>query len=382
MRMRMFAIKRKFSFVLFSVLLFFGILVSAFIVVEWFSGIYVVENTEYLDRFSFRSHQPEPYRNSEYFSGEFLSESARAEGIGGFDSEVRTLGDFSGKYINIEGGFRATTDTPARSEKRVHVFGGSTVFSAEVPDEMTIPSYLQRSLNRNTGVLYEVINHGVPSMNSHQQLILLKRADLSPGDVVVFYDGVNDVIYNVFYGYRKGLRRDSPILQKRKNFFGAQVLPFLDSLYLENLSQALKIYSEKSIPENARSEIELLDRAEVASSDRYEILIEATRYAYEKGARFYHFLQPNLFFLDRKSTYIHELKDNYKLINPGMETAFAIAHPLFMDLTKKLRSVGMNTMDLTTVFNGSIGEVYLDFCHTNEVANEKVAEAIFEHVRW
>ena len=372
----------KFVSALFSIFIFLGALIFALVAIELFSEIYVEEDAKYLERFAFRSQQPEPYRNSNYFSGEFLSESSRAERVGRFDSEVRLLGDFSGKYINIKDGFRVTTDTPVNSRKRVHVFGGSTVFSAEVPDAMTIPSYLQRLLNQRTGGLYEVINHGVPSMNSYQQWILLKRADLSPDDVVVFYDGVNDVIYNVFYGYRKGLRGNSPVLHQRETFFATRALPFLDGLHLKNLARALSIYSEKSIPENVGSEVELLDRAKTASSDRYEHLVAASNYVREQGARFHHFLQPNLFFLDRDSAYIRELKENYKLTNPGMEAAFSIAHPLFMELTEGLRDAGVNTMDLTAVFNASPDEVYLDFCHVNEVANEMAAEAIFRHVQW
>ena len=65
-----------------------------------------------------------------------------------------------------------------------------------------------------------------------------------------------------------------------------------------------------------------------------------------------------------------------------MDTAFFIAHPLFIDLVGKLREASVQAWDLTTVFDELPGEVYLDFCHTNEVANEAVAEEIFNHIKW
>ena len=59
------------------------------------------------------------------------------------------LGDFDGSYINIEDGHRITTGSTDRREKRILVFGGSTIFCGEVPDSMTVPSRLQTLLDEN-----------------------------------------------------------------------------------------------------------------------------------------------------------------------------------------------------------------------------------------
>ena len=374
--------KRKFLSVGFSVVLFFGTLVCAFAAIEWFSGIYVAENSKYMYRYAFRATRPLPYQNSAYFNDAFLLESIHVEEHGTYERGMRKVHDFNGTYIKVKNGIRATTDAPIQSVGRIHLFGGSTLFSAEVPDAMTIASYLQRLLNQPTGVSYKVINHGVPSINSYQQLALLKRADVSTGDIVIFYDGVNDAIYNVFYGYREGLDWDSPRPQPKVTFFDTRVIPFLERNHFEKLAHALKIYAEKSVPENARSESELRKRAKIAVTDRYNNLLAAADYANQQGARFYSFLQPNLFFLDRDSFYIQQLKADYKLISPGIETAFSIAHPLFMDLTDDLRNAGVNAWDLTKALDKNASEVYLDFCHTNEVANQRVAEAMFRHLWW
>jgi len=155
-------------------------------------------------RWEFRAAKPLAYANSPYYSTQFLDESRRAEGVGKFDEHVRRLDNYEGKYIKIRNNHRHTTDAPIAAKSAVYVFGGSTVFSGEVPDTLTIPSFLQRELNKFTD-RYFVINAGTPSMNSNQQLFYLLATPLNIGDIVVFFDGVNDAIYNIYYGYPQGL---------------------------------------------------------------------------------------------------------------------------------------------------------------------------------
>ena len=80
-------------------------------------------------------------------------------------------------------------------KKRVLLFGGSTLFSQELPDKFTIASFLQRELNEK-GIM--VKNYGLPGMNSRQQYEILKNIDVKKDDLIIFYHGVNDVYYNVF----------------------------------------------------------------------------------------------------------------------------------------------------------------------------------------
>ena len=78
-------------------------------------------------------------------------------------------------FFNVLNGFRFTTDTPLSHKKRVLLFGGSTLFSQEVPDKFTIASFLQRELNEK-GIM--VKNYGLPGMNSRQQYEILKNIDV------------------------------------------------------------------------------------------------------------------------------------------------------------------------------------------------------------
>lgn len=116
----------------------------------------------------------------------------------------------SGRYLNTtERGYRATIEPQARpgTPLKVYVFGGSTTFGYGVPDKDTIPSYLQRTLERqHTEVPFSVRNLGQAYYYSSQEqlsfLSMLKRADVP--DWAVFIDGGNDTA-------QLALRHDEPI---------------------------------------------------------------------------------------------------------------------------------------------------------------------------
>lgn len=119
---------------------------------------------------------------------------------------------FQGKYHKIgEDGLRGTWQaaptsvvdpasqpnakpTATARRKRVFMFGGSTTWGAGARDEHTIPSELAKQLAA-AGVAADVFNCGQLGYVSTQELIFLE-SELQRGnipDLVVFYDGVNDV---------------------------------------------------------------------------------------------------------------------------------------------------------------------------------------------
>lgn len=73
-----------------------------------------------------------------------------------------------------------------------HLFGGSTMWGTGVADSGTVPALLAPEISQNT------INYGDKGYNSRQNLnrLIDSLADISEGDTVIFYDGVNDSIQN------------------------------------------------------------------------------------------------------------------------------------------------------------------------------------------
>jgi hypothetical protein len=101
--------------------------------------------------------------------------------------------DIKGEYLNVENGRRVTELSSAiERNETMHFFGGSTMWGHGVLDKNTIPSLVSKQLKITT------INYGEQAYNSRQELnLLIDNLDvLNTNDVVIFYDGVNDVYHN------------------------------------------------------------------------------------------------------------------------------------------------------------------------------------------
>jgi len=117
------------------------------------------------------------------------------------------LPSFHGRYVNIDSlGHRVTPQPaiPAIPRARVYFLGGSTMWGTEQRDDHTIPAEASRRLQAlaGPGARIEVTNFGESGYVFTQDvlnLILQLRAGARP-DVVVFYDGINDVFATVQAG--------------------------------------------------------------------------------------------------------------------------------------------------------------------------------------
>jgi hypothetical protein len=114
---------------------------------------------------------------------------------------------FQGKFVNLDSaGHRLTTQptAPAQPAATVFFFGGSTMWGVGQRDDHTIASEASRRLQTlaGPGRRIAVTNFGETGYIGTQELLELifaLRAGARP-DVVVFYDGINDVGTTVQYG--------------------------------------------------------------------------------------------------------------------------------------------------------------------------------------
>jgi lysophospholipase L1-like esterase len=106
---------------------------------------------------------------------------------------------YAGRYVNVgEDGLRITAATTASApnarQLRIFFFGGSTMWATGARDEHTIPSLVVGELARR-GIAAEAVNYGEGGFVMTQgvfKLLLELRKGKRP-DLVVFYDGINDV---------------------------------------------------------------------------------------------------------------------------------------------------------------------------------------------
>jgi len=108
------------------------------------------------------------------------------------------LEDYISENINIIGGYRHTVDSPQTAVKTVYSFGFCNALGSTCTDENTIPSTLQRKLNRyfkgkSDFKVLNCANGGGPGNGRQCSSFLYHKP--GNGDVALFIHEENDLIY-------------------------------------------------------------------------------------------------------------------------------------------------------------------------------------------
>jgi len=364
----------------FSVLLLLGI-------IELGARIYLNFSSElkYDNHLDFRKSIPPPYTNSKYDVNEFLDATFGKITWYTPDNTLLVIpNDFENSYIKVKDGIRSTSFQPEVYLHTIYVLGGSTVFCAEVPDDYTMPSYLQKLINEKYKNKYRVVNLGASSVNITQEVERLKSISFQQNDIVIMFDGANDVLQSLYNddpsGYIVGknnniLKKLSPInkfivfIYQRMEKYSAFVSHFLDPYRYNNTPLHL---SDKTHMDLRKQEMEKIFVSN---------LILAQKYVEKQNAYFYHFLQPNLFSVNYFSIYEINLKENKYLVGAGIEEVFKFGYPVLESDVKQLKTkYAVNTYDLTKIFdNRDYGEeLFLDWVHVADKGNIYIAKEIYE----
>jgi hypothetical protein len=341
--------------------------------------------TGHVGRWKYRATCPAPYQGATYFSQAFLLESMHAEGgVPQPGTGYMVAKEFTGRFINAHDQKRRTTDQPSNPAHRVLLFGGSTAFCAEVPDEWTIASCLQRLLNVRGGERLVVENYGTCCMLARQQTERLLTTDIQPGDTIIFYDGVNDVYYPIYNGNVRGWHpgdgHDGGVRRLTRLQRHLYPLCFQYQEYSATARLLLQRMDARPPANLTNHKIETTHLAE-AESAYHCTLLEAQRSITSKQARFVHFLQPSIFCLAHKSNYEKQVIQNELKALPGIDEAFEVGYPHLRAVLDAASQEGLVSYDLSDVLvDREPGEeFYLDFCHVNHLANERIARAICDH---
>ncbi|MFN0039457.1 MAG: SGNH/GDSL hydrolase family protein [Burkholderiales bacterium] len=358
-------------------------LIVAAAVVELASWIWLKHfRANHLARWEFRATRPPPYLDADYFGAQFLAEAQAA--VSGRLTDVAELADFHGRHFNVVDGFRVTTDMPRRASRRVLMFGGSTLFGQEVPDQHTIASALQRMLNAS-GRQWEVRNFGLPGMNAVQQTRILRRVMLRKDDLIVYYHGVNDIYYLVFGGYREGWVKGVPAFRPVQKLSTLHHVlhgwheRFKDHSFTAKL--ALDVY-QRGRPSTVTDEAELARNLQMATAQFRTAITEATEVARGADAQFVHFLQPQVFANAQMTEYEKTLVTNPLETPPGVDSAFRLGYPALRAVAESLEEAGVRFVDMSDALDRRAPneEVFLDFCHLAHRGNAIVARRILDEL--
>jgi lysophospholipase L1-like esterase len=109
------------------------------------------------------------------------------------------MGSKTSTYTNVVDGVRTSYQSKAPGQKvSVWFFGASALFGSGQRDDHTIPSEFAR-LAEADGIPVEVRNYGRPAVSMWQELELFQQTVASgqKPDLVVFYDGFNDLAWQM-----------------------------------------------------------------------------------------------------------------------------------------------------------------------------------------
>ncbi len=282
-----------------------------------------------------------------------------------------------GKHINVDAQGRRYTVPPAKNagnaarKLKIFMFGGSTLWGEGVRDRYTLPSLVWQDLAARQ-ISAEITNFGEVAYVNTQELIdliqQLERGNVP--DVVIFYDGYNDVYaalqnqsagYTQFEWKRELEYNISTRYRKLKKVFW---LNTLDRFYLGKL---IRYFSNKLSYERPFSQ-----KSNSLKEDIVEVylnnikIITALGKAYGFVPLFY--WQPVIYTKNNltpfEKTYATEpLGTLYRQANTVLQA-------------NQQKFAPYHFFDISGIFAGDNHEVYLDFCHVNEDANQIIAHRI------
>jgi len=272
-----------------------------------------------------------------------------------------SLKDHNGKYQNVNGGIRKTCYKNLKKNKRIYVFGGSTVEGVGVSDCETIPSYLQKNL-----VEFDIVNMGVRGNFSVTEERRFLRLGPEKGSISIFFDGLNDNFYDFD---ELDVFKDQPrVIDKMK-----------DKVRDLNLYKAIKLYVEMATQSGLPKKITNVCVPESGSAKSIHVNKEmkisshdiAKRYLNTKGGIKEYCVQNDIrciFIVQPLPSY----KYSQKLYFYDTQGGFSNRQAEYAKFIKEVRSDG-EVIDLSGSLDGVV-KAYIDKVHYSSYANEIIAK--------
>jgi lysophospholipase L1-like esterase len=290
---------------------------------------------------------------------------------------------FSGKYINIDqNGFRKTiysTDELVQKKpiKKIFMFGGSSMWGTGVRDEFTIPSIVGSGLV-NKDIHAEVTNFGESGYVNTQELtaLLLQLRERNIPDLVVFYDGVNDV-FSAYQQGKAGIPQNENNREKEFNALRSKkrsVMVFVESL---KTLATVKFIAELVKPEMKPLPYSGSDIEKLASEtiDIYLNNIKTLNLWAEKyGFKVVYYWQPTIFKKAELSDFEKQEAKRFSFIKDMIDAANIQVNQF---KTEKDFTAFHNISD---IFRNETRPVFIDYCHVSEYGNTVIANKMTEDI--
>jgi len=293
--------------------------------------------------------------------------------------------DQHNNYFNINSdGFRGSELDLQENDYKIFILGGSTTYGfITSSDEFTIPSLLEKEIG-DVGVNIKVVNAGIPTANSSDELYYLENYILnySPNMIIV-YDGWNDIMQGrEDFAKEKLNNNDVLINYKIENVIDDNTRTGLISFfakidYQTGLGIALFLSHLINEPEiDLTKNIDIYEKTETKALDFIESRLENN--------------WSEICSLGEK----HEFK-TVNIIHPALGTSDReisnATRSLLSDFNVYMKKLNLdhskinsceNIFDFRNIFAGMDNEIiYWDGVHMSDNENKIIAEKISEKIR-
>lgn len=278
--------------------------------------------------------------------------------------------NYKSKYVQTDMlGFRINTET-IKNQTAVGFFGGSTMFSITTNQDNTIPGHVNIKG-------YDSLNFGQGGYSSNAELWTLIEAIRTYPQIkyAFFYDGVNEVARHLEF-VQNGKSENN--LYKKTGYYYSEGIasalknskPLYEISYKSNFLYLLdKVIVTKNINKYDDKDIEII--AQEVVDIYYENITDIRNLAIGRGVAPIFSWQPSIFTTNKKLTSKEKaiIEGDNSLIGPLYKS---VTKKIFMDSRKK----DFRLINLTNSLDELNGDVFSDWCHINEIGNERVASKI------
>ncbi|OAN54994.1 SGNH/GDSL hydrolase family protein [Magnetospirillum moscoviense] len=296
---------------------------------------------------------------------------------------------YQGRHTTVDAGGSRRHFEPSvpLSGKTIGVFGGSTVWGTGVADADTIPAQLQAALPGV--VVFNEGESGYMSRNSLDRLINLANQNQMP-DVVIFYDGVNDIEHQCEPGSRinahhfedqinRGLEWQA---QGKGQSLAVMLGRIGDMVFLEHTRDMAQRIVKRSRMMAGKEGVQAIEVHWMCAGDSrrtrqvVSTLIENWRIAHAivtaRGGHFLAVLQPN--------AYIGRHRTDYLTLDDRQRAEYlAVYAELRRQLAERPMSWVVDFTDSLDVL--AENPVFTDFCHLGVAGNRQVAQRLLAQVK-
>jgi lysophospholipase L1-like esterase len=289
----------------------------------------------------------------------------------------------NGKHNTIDANGIRKTANPSMKDSatalKIFCFGGSTMYSSGSRDNYTIPSELSKLIQTNfSDQNVEVTNFGChgytrASENIQLQLELIKN---NIPDIVIFYDGVNEII-SAHQNNEAGTPTNA--YNRKKEFkIGhsykkrIKLMVYSSNLYRFVATIKRKLFTNSSYKYSSMRS----DKLAIAVADNYVGLVQLSKSLENTyGFKVFNFMQPNIY--SKKN--LTKAEQGYYKDEQHYENLFKLSYDTVQKDSVMIKD--STFVDISDVFDNAGKTVYFDFCHTGELGNKLVSARIFKYLK-